>query len=441
MSTPRSDEILFAAGGDVWTKYGTFVRRTLPEEEVGSHSRSSVGSFRDRSLHLREAESGVLRPTWIEGESEYAARLEASRTNELTRSEALDHGDWSKNLVTVNDDQADGPGGATSLDEIVEDGGTGAHRATQAVTGMTADTDYALSCWAIADTREWIRLGVRETADATNRVRAWFDLSSGATGTTDDNGTGSFRRSYIEDWTDTVSGLYRVVLVGSVGNGATSLSVDLVLARSDGEVSYTGDGSSSLYAGYAGLEDDVRAASSYISTTDSTVTRNDDNFSVNFAHAPRAMTVYTKFRDLETAFSGGGDRWWHVGGPDSGDTPRLLLVSSTVDGQIRFFYEDSGGSVESALTALSFRDIVEARGVLFRDGSEWKVQLHVSTNGGSETSGSQATIGTSLPSAWSAKTLTIGAAPGGSSAGVSDFISIVASPGDRTMQEMRDIEL
>lgn len=88
MSTPRSDELLFAAGGDVWEKYGTFVRRTLPEEERGAFSRSSDATFHDRSGNLRTAESGVLRPHWVSSEDSYSARLEAARTNELHNSES-----------------------------------------------------------------------------------------------------------------------------------------------------------------------------------------------------------------------------------------------------------------------------------------------------------------------------------------------------------------
>lgn len=192
-------------------------------------------------------------------------------SNALTRSEALDHADWTKSGSSTSADGATGPDGATSLDEIIEDVNNTQHFVRQDVSGATANANYALSAWASANNRSWVRLSVFDTGNGSNRVRVWFDLSSGAVGSNSAGGTGSFVRAYMKDWTDVASNLHRCILVGSVGNNATSIGAKISLATGDNVVTYDGDGSSSLHAGYAQFEDDREFASPYVQTVASAV--------------------------------------------------------------------------------------------------------------------------------------------------------------------------
>ena len=49
---------------------------------------------------------------------------------------------------------------------------------------LTADADYALSIFAIANTRTWLRLRLAEAAvPGTNYAHAYFNLSTGVVGT------------------------------------------------------------------------------------------------------------------------------------------------------------------------------------------------------------------------------------------------------------------
>jgi len=280
--------LLFSFDGDAPGEY-TFTRTGATATEIDENGvLSTVAANILRTDHLDLDGDGIR--------GDVAVPLERGTTNELFPSENLNDGvRWTKtNLAGVTVNQAVGPDGATSLDAIVEDGTNSSHEVSQAVTGMTADANYALSGWFIASTRTWVRLHILETAASANIVRAWFNLATGAVGTTNAGGTGTFLRAYVEDWTDVVEGLYRCVLVGSVGNSATAITGVAGLASGDGVGSYQGDGSSRIFGGYMQLEDDTPAATTYVSTTTVAVARGAEAFSAPFVHAPQAMTIYAK---------------------------------------------------------------------------------------------------------------------------------------------------
>lgn len=220
-------------------------------------SRSTSATAKDKEGRLYEVISERYRWHRVDANdgNEYTTLLlEGGRTNELTRSEALDHADWAKTNASVTADQATGPDGATSLDQLVEDSTNSvAHGVTQSAS-LTADKTYVFSVWAKDVDRTWLRLRL---GDGTATSDTWFNLSTGATGTegTTSGANVTHVRSYIRDWTDGVSGLYRCVIVVTFGNSATSITGTIALADANDSVTHNGDGSSSLYAGYPQLEE------------------------------------------------------------------------------------------------------------------------------------------------------------------------------------------
>lgn len=402
-------------------------------------SRNSTARYRDNEGVLRSAGSGELRERHYvfdqNGVLVPSTLLEAARTNELTRSEDLTHGDWTKNNTSITADQATGPDGVVSLDEIVEDGTASVqHEIRQDLTGLTADAEYTCSVWAIADTRSWLRLELFETASPTNKVRAWFDLSSGSIGTTAGAGTGSFTRAYVEDWTGVAAGLYRLVLVGSVGNSATAISAEVGLATQDNEAAYSGDGSSSLYAGYAQVEDDAEFASSYIATTTAPVSRSADSLYYPFTHDPQEMTVYVKFVERGTLFTGNNTVLFTAGGPTN---PKFKCVVKGGGTTYTVQIIDSDGNFQQvAVTGpTSIGQIVEGRFVLHSDGS---VEMGLSIDGGVEsTAGPTSPVTNGLEAAWGEQLFRLNEGSGG--VGHNAFIDVKVASGIHTMDGMRTL--
>lgn len=417
--------------------------------------RTTSGTARDVLGRLYSQQAEHLRFHHVEandGNTYLVALLEGGSTNELTRSEELDHADWGDTgFSAVTADQATGPDGVASLEELVEDGTTGARFVTQTGITLTADANYAISAWGIANSRDWLLLHLADGGG--NTLRAWFNLSTGAVGTTSGGGTASVARTYVENWTDVAAGLYRVVLVGSIGSGSTSINARLYMTDSDDNTSYAGDGTSSLYAGYAMLEDDANFASSYAQTVASTASRDADllqesdvGFTPKDIEASNGLTILTEFVGLGTAFTGGSYRYWQIGGPGNSDTPWLLLTGRPQDGRVRAAFNDgSAAASETAADTVSLIDHVRARTKLYDknndpDNRDWRVRLFVSVNGGAEVdAGDSATIGSTLPDAWSANTLTIGAAPDDTLHGFSGLRTLVFAPGDRSLDYMESI--
>lgn len=414
---PSIDEILF---------------RYQPGREAPTFTRSSEGRYRDAGLVQQTAASDILRDQhYVRNENGIlvrATRLEAARTNSILQSEALDHADWSKGGASVNANQENGPDGNLRLDEIVEGSTDTLHRVEQALT-LTADANYAISAWAIANTRNWLLLEMAEQGNTANRVTGWFDLSSGVTGSNNSNGTGGFVRMYVEDYTDAVSGLYRCVLVGSVGNAATSIIGRIAPTTGDSTRTYAGDGSSSLYAGYAQLEDTSEFASSYIATTSSAVSRSADSLEIPTGFDPQECTAYGKvsLSTIDTLAS-----LMHVGNETDGFRVEIDASNNLVG---KIF---NGGSTGSSSVSIghSVQDIAEYRVVWDTDGD---VTAHVSLNGGSESSGSEDTS-QSLPSSFGTNDIEVGAEQDATNPAVADHISgPIIAPGVKTMAEMRSL--
>lgn len=402
-----------------------------------AYTRASIATYADAEGVLQGAGGNRLRLhyLWVdvahtEGPDEVSLLVEPARTNKLVRSEALDNASWTKAAASIDDNASVGPDGAASMDKIIEDGTNANHGVSQAVTGMAADAVYALSGWFIAGARSWVRLNIFETAASTNIVRAWFNLSTGVIGTTSAGGTGAVVRAYVEDWTHVTAGLYRCVLAGSVGNGATAISASVNIATADTVTSYAGDGASDVHGGYLQLEEGA-SASSYIATSSAADTRQAGAGYGAYTHAPQAMTVYVKMQEAGGLPLTSGCVF-HIGDANVTTDPRLVIDST---GSFFRLTHDNGTTARTAtLAAAPARDqLVELRAVLNADGS---ILLGQSLDEGAESV--TATSSTApLGSAWANTRLYIGSG-GSSNQGLNPIIELCVVAGVRTIVEMRD---
>lgn len=326
----------------------------LWRHRAGSRARSStftrsgaIGSYRDIDGLQKQAAANVLRTTWrtVNGVLRPLTLLEVPRTNKLIRSEALDNAAWAKSEVTIVPNNGMGPDGTLALDSIIESVNNAAHFLTQNVTGVTANGVFALSGFFIAAARSWIRLVLFETADGGNTFSAWFNLGTGVVGTRNDAGTGNTVASYIEDWTHVFPGLYRVVSVGQVGNGATALTAYYEITLSDGTTTYDGDGASGLFGGCMQLEQVSQEASTYIPTVAAEASRGAEAFSDGFPYTPRQLADMGGATFYVDYIEGLVPNWV----TEASFNPGLVSVSNTgLTGHYFLLSRPSGGDVYEA---------------------------------------------------------------------------------------------
>ena len=190
--------------------------------------------------------------------------IEEQRTNLLTNSEEFDS--WNKNNSSVTSNATTAPDGTTTADKLVENSSTGNKEVYQSAT-FTSGTSLTFSCFAKAAGRTRFRLaGTTERFDS--GTNAYFDLSNGTVVTT----TGGFTSASIEAYPN---GWYRCVGTMLPTSSGTN-NVFITLVNTGTTTGYTGDGSSGIFLWGAQLEAD-KDVSSYIPTTNATVTRNADN--------------------------------------------------------------------------------------------------------------------------------------------------------------------
>lgn len=154
--------------------------------------------------------------------------------------------------------------------------------------------------------------------------------------------------------------------------------------------------------------------------------------------AAGGATFYSRWVERGTAFlvGGGAHRYWQVGG----STDRIILHAHTsTEGRLQASFTSAGTAVDSDSTTgvVAIGDTVEARVVVFLDGSDWKIQLHWSINGGAEVSATATTIGSTLPSAWDETAIIVGNDFGGVRAGLANHIAHKFVRGVYTLDEVR----
>ncbi len=227
-------------------------------------TRASAGyRFNSHGVYVPESNDVPLLATHRDNGSSWVndgLLMEPQRTNLLLRSEEFDNAAWSKNNVSVAANDAVAPDGTVSADRLTSDSTTSG---TSQVVTITADADFVISYFVKRVDHDWVRLNAFNGA---NFINAWFDLGSGAKGSTSVGGTGSVIDYDIEEAGD----YYRVWLAGSIGSGATSVTHQWFLA--DADASATESSGVSVHV-WGGQIEEGATLSSYIPTTSAQVTR------------------------------------------------------------------------------------------------------------------------------------------------------------------------
>lgn len=381
------DDLLFSyeAGDDITVKGGTFANATANR------------TYLDRNGIVRYAAAGVIRDAHFES-SVRTSLLELSRTNLCIQSQTFDSASWSKTRTTVSANADTAPDGTATADRVIEDAtAASTHFVTSTTMTITANATVAYSVYAKAGSplRTWARLKI---GDATDGFGAYFNLGTGATGTTVNNGAGVLATKRITAIGS--SGWYRLTVTGAVNNGKTTIAVDLFLAEGDGDNTFDGNGTGYISFWGAQVEDSATFATSYIATTTVAVTRAVDATYFNLPTGlttPVASTFYLKFVERGGVEGTGLKYLVNIG--DSGSANNALQIRNDGSGFYRAVLTDGAGSTTSGssmATAPAFGDTVELRVTITSAGV---VQIHQSINGAAEVSATAGAAG-GLPATW-----------------------------------------
>ena len=241
---------------------------------------------------------------------------EPQRTNLITYSSDFSNAIWTKSGSSVTLNATTSPDGTINADKLVEDTSTGGHQ-IQSITSSSNSTIYTTSVFVKYAGREWIRF-----TDAQSSNRIHFNTLTGVFGTV--SGT-------VIDYNKTAleNGWYKLSLTTT--SVATAYTPRIALAEADNDVSYTGDGVSGVYIYGCSLEEGSYATS-YIPTSGSTVTRNQDIFTRDGIGSLINSTEGTIFVEMAALANDSTNRYISIN--DGSSTNRIIFKFGTSSNNI-----------------------------------------------------------------------------------------------------------
>jgi len=223
--------------------------------------------------------------------------LEPASTNILGYSETFSS--WGQTRSAITSNSLTSPDGTVNASKMADDGSTGTDTSQRFLSvTVEEDEDYHFSVFAKKGSMDFIALRTGDFSDGVGIGETFFNLATGAVGTTYANHTASMEK-YPNDW-------YRCIIKFTSG---TDLNGTLLIrqASADGTSTVPLDGNSFIYLWGAQFEKTTtsKRASSYIkSDSNSQTTRSAETCN----NAGDASTFNSEqgilFAELSTSFQG-----------------------------------------------------------------------------------------------------------------------------------------
>ena len=283
--------------------------------------------------------------------------VEEARTNVAVTTESFGAA-WTKTHTTISADATTAPSGETTADKIVEDSGANQHLIYDTLT-CSNTTQY---CWSI-----FVKAAERSYAAATlafgggDRYGVCFDLSDGSFVDDDDDGSSPAGTGYGSE--SVGDGWYRI-WVTCTSDSTTAyphvgIQDDASVTWTSATPTYTGDGSSGIYAWGAQLEAGA-FPTSYISNPSSSasVTRAADDLSLATSGIPYndggPGSMYIKFTPIDASAP------FHVANMYLDSDDRIAFYSDNGAVPLKAYMED-GNVTQINATAGNLADATEAQ--------------------------------------------------------------------------------
>ena len=254
--------------------------------------------------------------------------LEKQSTNLCLWSEDFTQTDWTKSGVTISANNTTSPDGTQNADKLVSINGSTSCAIAQSIN-ITNGAIYTYSAYVKKAGADWVQLIIVGGPIA----RIWVNLTNGAIGTNNGNFSSVSVDSMGNDW-------YRVKAIYT--SSSSTVSAYVVLANGDNIDSFTGNGTSGLFAWGTQLEQSSYATS-LIPTTSSSATRVADACFKTGISSLFGTNQGTFFIDLLYNGSDSGSGYlFDV--TDSANTTRFLMYDSNGSG-LYILYDSQIGSI------------------------------------------------------------------------------------------------
>ena len=243
--------------------------------------------------------------------------LEPESTNLVTYSEDFSNATWLIQNATVTTNDVVSPDGTQNADKLIENSSNSTHRILTNA-GLTISGNVVISVFAKKGERNWIRL------TNNNIVGAFFNLENGIIG-----GVSSGINAKIENYNN---GWYRCSISATA---VANERIGIYLSNNGVDTTYQGDGTSGVYLWGAMIEQNS-SITSYIPTSDSTVTRNADvciNAGSSDLINSTEGVLYAEIAALA----------------DSGTNRYIVLSDGTADNSVRIYLNSNGTQLSGQL--------------------------------------------------------------------------------------------
>ena len=196
--------------------------------------------------------------------------IEEARTNVCLQSEALGT-TWTNpgSNTTITNNAGVAPDGNTTAEDVLH--GDTAETIQQTITA-TDNTVYTISAFVKQGTtgsHDFVKISWIDESAGDNGFEAWFNISTGAVGTAQATGTGSYTASSAKIQ-DVGSGWYRISAAGQIPSGQTDARFEIINTTADAVD--TAEATNSVFWWGAQAEEGS-FPTSYIPTTTASVTR------------------------------------------------------------------------------------------------------------------------------------------------------------------------
>lgn len=425
----------------------------VPIADVGGTFSRADGvanaTYFSRDGVLLTAAVGVLRDEHYAQDGRRYTISEPGTTNRLLRCNDFANAYWTKTNCSVSSNADTALDGTATADRIVENSSAGLHSVNSTTVTITANANITFSQWFKPGGRSWVYLKVYDSTN-TDWAARYFDLATGALGSTGTVGTATHVQAYIERGFGTMAGWVRCVLAVNIGNGRTSIRCETFLATSNGGVSYTGDGASYVTTWGAQLEDGKSRATMLVVTDAAMATRAADNLTLPMPAALDAgsgeneFTVYSDILNLGHMGQPFFPRLWGFGSTGGASTVRALKgMVNTGNNRLTVNFAKSDDSAQVSSSPSGVVEAGDRHEFVAQVYSDATVQGHVSLNRNATVSGPRSAALSGGHAAWSANHIGLGGAASGagvltSAAGVLLGRFVVAL-GILSMAEMRGL--
>ena len=264
--------------------------------------------------------------------------LEPSRTQLIPQTEYFE-GDWSNTRSSLNFGYTSPQGTDNAYKLISDNTASSSHILVSDSFTISASTDYTGSIFVKGDEINWVALMLTDTS-VSDKAQAWFNLSNGTKGSTEEGGSATISDYDIEDYGN---GWYRIYIVADLGGDTTAVQ-RLYLAEGDEDSSFDGNGTDGLYIYGAQVEQGSYPTSYIPNHSGGSVTRSaDDPAQLDVTSLTSTYsTLYVEFEVSSTTHQG------KIALSDNSQNNRMTIYQNSNDLMMLL---NAGGSGQTSITA------------------------------------------------------------------------------------------